>query len=29
MGCEDIATNIKLFNTFFSELGSLDRSCSF
>jgi len=29
MGCEDIATNIKLFKTFYSGFGELDRACSF
>merc|ERR1711915_33245 len=29
MGCEDIETTIKLFNSFYSGFGPLDKSCSF
>lgn len=29
MGVEDVASNIKLFETFFREFGALDNSCSF
>ena len=29
IGCEDIETNIKLFSTFYSLFGELDKECSF
>jgi len=29
MGCKDVATNTKLFTTFYNEFGKLDQSCKF
>ena len=29
IGCDDIETNVKLFTTFYSGFGELDKSCSF
>ena len=29
MGCQDLASNARLFTTFYSQFGQLDRSCKF